>query len=186
MERTEFVVVDVETTHGDPMKGRIIEVAVLVHDGVRELDRWNTLVDPRVEIPEFIQKLTGISPALLEHAPQFPEVAKSLRISTEGRIMVAHNVRYDMTAIQHEFARTGLSYHPATLCTERLARQLVPDLAYYNLASLTRYFGHAQGHKHRAAHDAQATLVLLLRLINDHGLERVLSAVVPWAQEQRA
>jgi DNA polymerase-3 subunit epsilon len=182
----EFVIVDVETTHGDPMQGSIIEVAVIVHDGLRELDRWNTLVNTRTVIPHFIQRLTGITPRMIEGAPPFVQVAQSLRASTADRIMVAHNVRYDMTALQHELARTGLSYHPDTLCTERLARQLVPNLTYYNLGSLCRHLGITRGHEHRAAHDAQATLALLLRLIEDHGQERVLATMVPWSEKQRA
>lgn len=186
MQPAEFIIVDVETTHGDPMQGRIIEVAVIAHNGICELDRWNTLVNTSTEIPPFIQKLTGIKPEMLAGAPSFPTVAKSLHASTRNRIMVAHNVRYDMTALQHELARTGISYQPDTLCTERLCRQLVPNLGYYNLGSLSRYFGIRAGHKHRAAHDAQAALELLLRLINDHGKERVMEAVVPWIQEARA
>lgn len=186
MQLREFVVVDVETTHGDPMQGHIIEVAVIVHDGLHELDRWNTLVKPRAELPGFIQRLTGIRPEMLSDAPGFPAVARRLKQSTDGRIMVAHNVRYDMTCLQHEFGRTGLSYHPDTLCTERLCRQLVPDLPHYNLGSLCRFFGIGQGHQHRAAHDAQATLELLLQLVARHGMERVFSAVAPWAREHRA
>ncbi len=186
MPAAEFVIIDVETTHGDPMQGSIIEVAVIVHDGLRELDRWNTLVKSRVDVPPFIRRLTGITPRMLEPAPTFVQVAHSLRASTTDRIMVAHNVRYDMTALQHELARTGLSYQPDTLCTERLARQLIPNLTHYNLGSLCRYLGIARGHEHRAAHDAQATLALLLRLIEDHGRERVLATVVPRCVEQRA
>lgn len=182
----EFVIVDVESTHGDPMQGSIIEVAVIVHDGLLELDRWNTLVHVRTEIPPFIKRLTGINSRMLENAPSFVQVAHSLRGSTADRIMVAHNVRFDMTALQHELARTGLSYSPATLCTERLSRQLIPNLTHYNLGSLCRHLGIARGHEHRAAHDAQATLALLLRLIEDHGRERVLASVVPWSEQQRA
>lgn len=177
----QFAIVDVETTHGDPQKAHLIEVAAIVHDGMQELDRWNTLVRPRTEVPLFIQRLTGIVPDMLGTAPLFPDVARSLQITTAGRIMVAHNVRYDMTVLQHEFARTGLAFHPDTLCTERLCRQLMPGRFYYNLASVCRYAGITTGHRHRAAHDAQATLSLLLHLIHEHGLDRVLSAVMPAA-----
>ena len=186
MAPLEFVIVDVETTHGDPMRGNIIEVAVIVHDGLRELDRWNTLVYTRQEIPPFIGRLTGITAKMIAGAPPFAQVAQSLRGSTADRIMVAHNVRYDMTALQHELARTGLSYHPDTLCTERLSRQLLPNLTHYNLGSLCRHLGITRGHEHRAAHDAQATLALLLKLIEDHGLDRVLATVIPWSEKQRA
>jgi len=186
MQPAEYIIIDVESTHGDPMRGSIIEVALIVHNGVHEIDRWNTLIGVAGPIPPFIQSLTGIRPEMLAAAPSFATVAKSLTAALKDRIMVAHNVRYDLTVLQHELARTGLPYHPDTLCTERLSRQLLPHLTHYNLGSLCRYFGIPQGHKHRAAHDAQATLLLLLRLIADFGEERVRMAMVPWLHEQRA
>lgn len=186
MQHSQFTIVDVECTHGDPQQGSIIEIAVIVHDGLREVDRWNTLVNTRQPIPRFIQRLTGITPAMLETAPTFVQVAQSLLASNRERVMVAHNVRYDMTAIQHELARTGLSFHPDTLCTEKLTRQLIPGLTHYNLGSICRHLGIPRGHEHRAAHDAQATLSVLLRLIEEHGRERVLDVIVPWHEKQRA
>lgn len=186
MRSPAFIIVDVEATHGDPLKGRIIELAAIVHDGVRELGRWNTLVNPRSPVPEFVQRLTGIRPHMLEDAPSFPTVARRLCADTQDRILVAHNVRYDMTALQSELVRTGLSCQPDTLCTERLSRRLLPQLQHHNLGGLCRHFGIVQGHRHHAAHDAQATLMLLLHLIGEFGEERVRAAVAPWRQEARA
>jgi DNA polymerase III subunit epsilon len=136
-----YAVLDVETTSGDPSEGRVIEVAVQAYDGAVERLRWDALVEPRRPIPPFIRRLTGIDESMMEGAPTFPEVARSLATITQNRIVVAHNVRYDVTALEHEFARTGLSFERATLCTEKLARQLVPQLSHYNLGSLCRYFG---------------------------------------------
>ena len=186
MEPAEFAVIDVETTNGDPLRSGIIEVAVIAHDGLRELDRWNTLVRTARPISPFIQRLTGIRPAMLEGAPSFAEVVQRLDAATKGRIMVAHNVRYDMTALQQEFARTGSAFGPDTLCTERLARQLIPGLTHYNLGNLCRHLGIARGCEHRAAHDAQATLNLLLHLIMEHGHARVMRAVAPGRELMRA
>ncbi|MFT3885597.1 MAG: 3'-5' exonuclease [Flavobacteriales bacterium] len=187
MQHTAFAVMDVETTHGDPLQGRIIEMACVVHDGIRELDRWNTLVRPvDAEVPAFVQRLTGITPGMLVHAPRFDQVARSVLHAVEGRILVAHNIRYDLTALQRECERAGLAFLPDTLCTEQLSRRLLPHLAYYNLTSLCRYLGIAKGHQHRAAHDTQATLSLLLHLLEEHGLEQVMSAVVRQPREMRA
>jgi DNA polymerase III subunit epsilon len=186
MSSPEFAVIDVETTHGDPTKGHIIEVALVAHNGIKMLEHWTSLVRPRAELPWFIQRLTGIGPAMLADAPIFPTVAKRLRDGVEGRILVAHNVRYDLTALQHEFARTGLTFQPDTLCTERLCRQLMPGLSHYNLISLCRYFGIETVANHRALNDAAATLAILLLLRNEFGHERVMSAVTPWSHRKAA
>ena len=180
MISTRFAVLDVETTSGDPTMGRVMEVAVLVHDGQVERTRWESLLDPRMEIPPFVRRLTGIGDKDVRHAPRFVDVVNTLLTLTEGRIVVAHNVRYDMTALEHEFARTGLVFMRHTLCTERLARRLSPGLSHYNLGSLCRHYGIPFTAAHRAMSDANATAALLLRMLDEHGEEEVLRGVLPW------
>lgn len=186
MERMRFAVLDVETTSGDPTVGRVMEVAVLAMDGTTERVRWDSLVDPRSNVPAFIRKLTGIDGAMLRDAPSFVEVVRTLGTLTQDRIVVAHNVRFDMTALEHEFARTGMVFDRPTLCTERLARRLVPSLPHYNLGSLCRYFGIPFTAAHRALSDAEATAALLSRLLNDHGEDLVLQGVTSWPRALRA
>jgi len=186
MERMRFAVLDVETTSGDPTVGRVMEVAVLALDGITERVRWDSLVDPRANVPHFIRKLTGIDSSMLKDAPSFVEVVRTLETLTQDRIVVAHNVRFDMTALEHEFARTGMVFDRPTLCTERLARRLVPNLTHYNLGNLCRYFGIAFIAAHRALSDAEATAALLSRLVNEHGEELVLQGVTSWPRALRA
>ncbi len=186
MERLRFAVLDVETTSGDPTEGRVMEVAVLALDGANERLRWDCLIQPRTHIPAFIRRLTGIESSMLQQAPYFVEVVRTLETLTQDRIVVAHNVRFDMTALEHEFARTGLVFDRPTLCTERLARQLVPHLPHYNLGSLCRYFGIEFKAAHRAASDAEATAALLKRLLDEFGAERILASVTTWPKALRA
>lgn len=163
-----------------------MEVAVLALDGRDERLRWESLVDPRTSIPPFIRKLTGIGTDLLREAPVFVEVVRTLETLTQDRIVVAHNVRFDMTALEHEFARTGLVFDRPTLCTERLARRLMPQLPRYNLGSLCRHFGVPFAAAHRALLDAEATAALLLKLVDAFGEDRVLEGVAPWSHALRA
>lgn len=186
MNASRFAVLDVETTSGNPMEGRVMEVAVVAMDHSTERIRWQSLVDPRCGIPPFIRRLTGIDQGMLQHAPTFHMVVRTLETMTEGRIVVAHNVRYDMTALEHEFARTGLVFERNTLCTERACRRLVPNLSHYNLGSLCRHFGIPFQARHRASSDAAATALLLNQLLELYGQEKVLEGVVPWVQALRA
>ena len=163
-----------------------MEVAVLALDGTQERLRWNSLIQPRTRIPGFIQRLTGIGPEMLTEAPRFIDVVRTLETLTQDRIVVAHNVRFDMTALEHEFARTGLVFDRPTLCTERLARQLVPHLPHYNLGSLCRYFGIGFHAAHRALNDAEATAGLLSLLLTDFGEERIMATVTSWPKALRA
>lgn len=186
MESSRFAVLDVETTSGDPTKGRVVDVAVLAMDGTKERLRWDSLIQPRTSIPPFIRRLTGIDQSMLRDAPSFVEVVRTLETLTQDRTIVAHNVRFDMTALEHEFARTGLVFDRPTLCTERLARRLAPNLSHYNLGALCRYFGIPFIAAHRALSDAEATAALLTRFIMDHGEEQVLQGVSVWPRALRA
>lgn len=186
MERMKFAVLDVETTEGDPTRGRVMEVAVLALNGSEERLRWDSLVHPRCHVPRFMQKLTGIDNDMLHDAPPFSSTVRTIETLTQDRIVVAHNVRFDMTALAHEFARTGLLFERATLCTERLGRRLVPNVDHYNLGSLCRYFGIPLVGAHRAMADAEATAVLLKKYMEHFGADAVMRSVVPITRAIRA
>ena len=53
--------------------------AVKVRDG-RIIDRFQTLLNPQRAIPANIQRLTGISPAMVEGAPYFIDIADDCRV----------------------------------------------------------------------------------------------------------
>ena len=59
-----FVVVDLETTGTIATVDRITEIAIIEVDalGVRE---WSQLLDPQTPIPGFIQRMTGITSAMV-------------------------------------------------------------------------------------------------------------------------
>jgi DNA polymerase-3 subunit epsilon len=170
-------VIDVETTSGDPERGRVMEVAVVQVDDGMAVAEWHSLVKPRCTVPPFTERLTGIRNGMLHQAPLFNVVAEVLLALTRDRVVVAHNARFDMTALRHEFARTGLTFQRPVLCTEKLARRLLPELPHHNLTSLCRHFGVAFPGAHRALPDAMATTGLLQQLIAAYGPEEVERSV---------
>jgi DNA polymerase III subunit alpha, Gram-positive type len=70
----EFVVLDIETTGLYAEKDRITEIgAVKVRDG-KIVDEYSTFVNPEMPIPEFVQKLTGITNETVKDAPLIAQV----------------------------------------------------------------------------------------------------------------
>ncbi|MBK7946203.1 MAG: 3'-5' exonuclease [Flavobacteriales bacterium] len=186
MHGLKFAVIDVETTEGDPLKGRVMEVAVIAMDGGIERMRWESLVHPGQRVPWFSRKLTGINDSMLCDAPRFHEVARTIATLTQDRIVVAHNARFDMTALAHEFARTGLPIERATICTEKLGRRLAPQLEHHNLGSLCRHYGINFPKAHRALADAEATAALLACYLERFGADAIAQAIVPVQRALRA
>ena len=43
MKKTEYAIVDIETTGGNANGSRITEIAIIIHDGEQVLDRYEPL-----------------------------------------------------------------------------------------------------------------------------------------------
>ena len=56
-----FAIVDTETTGGNPVKDRIMEIAIVLHDGEKVVEEFSTLLNPGTPIAPFIISLTGIT-----------------------------------------------------------------------------------------------------------------------------
>ncbi len=161
-----YVVVDVETTGGRGEHHRVTEIgAVKVRDG-QIVDRFQTLLNPQRSIPPGISRLTGITPAMVENAPYFADVADEFEAFLEDSIFVAHNVNFDYGFIAMEFQRLGRTFRLPKLCTCASMRRLYPGHRSYSLASLCRSFDIPLKQHHRAMCDAEAASELLL-LINE-------------------
>jgi DNA polymerase III epsilon subunit family exonuclease len=167
IEECAFAVVDVETT-GMRAAGpdRVTDVAVVIVQGERRELVFESLVQPGIPIPSRIAMLTGITDDLVRHAPVFDAVADGLLAALAGRVFVAHNARFDWSFLSAEIRRSrALGLTGPQLCTVRLARRLLPDLASRNLDSLSEYFALENPARHRAAGDALVTAQLLERLL---------------------
>ena len=168
-----FAIIDIETCGGkfELKKGAIIDICILVHDGLQVVDKFSTLVNPQCSISTFYTRLSGITNDMVEGAPTFAMIAKKILEMTEGRIFVAHNVGFDYGFIKAEFASLGYTYKRETLCTVRLARKILPKRISYSLGHLCASLGIEIEGRHRAEGDVVATAKLfdlLLKLKADH------------------
>ena len=146
--------VDLETTGATATSDRITEIGIVEVDenGVRE---WSCLVNPATPISGFIERLTGISDAMVAQAPPFAELAAEVMARLEGRLFVAHNARFDYGFLKNEFKRAGHDFRATVLCTVRLSRKLFPQHAKHNLDSLIERHGLTVSSRHRALGDAR-------------------------------
>jgi DNA polymerase III subunit epsilon len=173
-----FVVVDVESTGGTSGEHRLIEIAmVVVEDGV-VVARHESLVDPHEDIPDFIQRMTGITDEMVKGAPEEEEaLAPVLReLQDERAVFVAHNVGFDWGFIQRAVQRmSGIVPDVVRLCTCKLSRRLHVDLPRHDLASVAEHCGVVIDGRHRAMGDTMATVDVLVQMIDlargDHGAQ---------------
>ncbi len=156
-----YAIVDIETTGGNANSDRITEIAIVLFDGKKIVDRFQSLVNPECSIPPHITQLTGISNSLVAKAPKFYEIAKDVVEKTKGAIFVAHNVGFDYGFIREELNRLGFDYRRKQLCTVRLSKLVFPGRGRYNLDAMIAMLGLNIVDRHRAMADAMATVKLL-------------------------
>jgi DNA polymerase III subunit epsilon len=163
-----FCVVDLETTGGSAAGGSMItEIGAVKVRAGEVLGEFQTLVNPRTEIPAFIAVLTGISNRMVADAPSIESALPAFLEFAAGTVLVAHNAPFDVGFLQH-FAREQGRPWPRfeVLDTAKLARRVITrdDAPNCKLSSLARLFNSATTPNHRALADARATVDVL------HGL----------------
>src|SRR5690606_4021544 len=161
----QYAIVDIDTAGGYASASGITEIAILIHDGQRVIDRYTSLVNPNRPIPLAIQSLTGITDELVADSPPFQEVAQRIYELLASRIFVAHNVNFDYSFIKHHLADAGYRLDVPKLCTVRMSRKLRPGLPSYSLGKLCDRLGIPINNRHRAAGDAEANAILFGQLV---------------------
>ncbi len=160
-----FTIIDIETTGSVHKYGKITEIAIYVHNGSAITDYFSTLINPEMDIPISISRLTGITNPMVAQAPRFFEVARTIAELTQGRIFVAHNVHFDYSFIREEFLRLGYDFVRKKLCTVQLSRKIFPGLSSYSLGVLCQSLEIPIENRHRASGDALATVRLFEKLL---------------------
>lgn len=160
-----YAIVDIETTGGSARREKITEIAIYLHDGEKITGEFSSLINPERNIPYFITNLTGITNEMVEDAPCFYEIAKTVVEMTEGRTFVAHNARFDYSFIREEFKSLGFNFRRKIIDTVSLSRKLFPGHRSYSLGNICRELKISINGRHRASGDALATVRLFEMLL---------------------
>jgi DNA polymerase-3 subunit epsilon len=164
-----IAVIDFETTGLSPGHGdRATEVAIVLVQGGRVVDRFQSLMNAGVRIPSFITQLTGISNAMVATAPDAAQVMAEASRFVGKSPMVAHNASFDRKFWAAELARLGLPAPQPFACTMLVSRRLYPQAPNHKLGSLVDYHRLPRlGAAHRALADAEMAAALVSQIQHD-------------------
>jgi DNA polymerase III subunit epsilon len=179
-----YAIVDIETTGGYAANNAITEIAIVLHDGEYEINRYTTLVNPGMAIPRYVQSLTGITEDTVKDAPYFNEVASEVFQWLQGHVFVAHNVNFDYSFLKHQLANCGYALNSKKLCTVRLSRKVFPQLPSYSLGNICRSLSIPMENRHRAAGDANATALLFKKILENDREDHVKQMLKAKGREQ--
>lgn len=165
--------VDIETTGGSAKTHGITEIALATYHPSGDKFEWQSLINPGQSISGFIQQLTGISDAMVDHQPYFNEMAAELYERLSDVVFIAHNARFDYGFLKAAFASSGFRFNPQVICTVKLARALYPELGSHSLDALCRFIRYQRKTAHRAMADVHAMCAFVRYAIEDKGIEQV-------------
>lgn len=148
--------VDVETNGGYGQNARVIDIGVIRVEANKVVRELSKLVDPGDRVPNFIERLTGISNEDLEFAPAFRQIADEIAEVLDGSIFVAHSAAFDYGMISGEFNRIGEKFKYPVVCSAKLSRTLYPYFRKHSLDSLIERHNLTVNNRHRGFDDANA------------------------------
>lgn len=163
---TTYAVIDFETTGLSPAHGaKPTEIAIVLIEGNRIIDRYQSLMNPGVPIPYFIQQLTGITDSMVRKAPSVADVMQQAADFAGDIPLLAHNASFDRKFWEAELKKIKRKPRLDFACSLLLSRRLYPATQNHKLETLVRELKLPQsGDFHRALADAECTAHLLLRI----------------------
>jgi DNA polymerase III epsilon subunit family exonuclease len=149
----EFVVFDIETTGLSAVYDRVIEMAAIKYQQGVEVDKFVTLVNPKV--PIYNSFIHGITNEMVKDSPTIAEVMPNLLEFLGDCLLVGHNVSFDLRFTEVNARWCGYTVKWDYVDTRSIAKKLLPALYNYRQETVLNALGYTQSRRHRAEDDAR-------------------------------
>lgn len=151
---TPIAIIDFETTGLTPGYDRVVEASVVrIDPGQAPRLVYDTLVNPLR--PMAGTEIHGITDADVAQAPRFAEIAGDLLAATQGCVVAAYNVYFDMRFLGFELANAGVQHQPPHFCLMYM-RPMLALGPRCKLSAACAAHGVEYAPSHISAHDALA------------------------------
>ena len=159
-----IICIDLETTGLDKYNDSIIEIAMIKFDekSFKEIDRFSSLINPWVEIPELISNITNITNDDVIWAPTIDELREEISSFIWDGVILWHNISFDIDFLLNNWFKIQDNI---SLDTFFLANFLCFNELSLNLEVLCNSFWIWFSWAHRALNDVEATIALFEKLI---------------------
>ncbi|MDR0879300.1 MAG: 3'-5' exonuclease [Clostridioides sp.] len=167
----EYIVVDLETTGLDPIRGdEIIEIGVTeIKDG-KITRNYSRMVKPNGRISSFITSLTSITNEMVEKEEPIEKVLPRFRKYVGDKTVIAHNAKFDLKFLNHYLRKLNLPTIHNHICTlEMLKKNKEYKGKNKKLETACEYYNIENSHAHRADSDTMATAELFLIVRDEIG-----------------
>lgn len=179
LDKTEFSILDLETTGLDPESGdRIIEIAAIKIREGKKISQLHRLINPQRPLSSDAYQINQIDEQMLKGAPPSAEVLPRFMDFIQGSVLCIYNAGFDIGFLNKELSFIGrkLQDDIPILDVLVMARRLMPGLSSYSLKNVGAYLGIEAPVLHRALLDVELTcriLLYLLDILNKKGMHRL-------------
>ena len=158
--------IDVETTGLTPENNDVIELgAIRIHNG-QVVDEYTSLLIPNRDVPDSVQKLTGISMSMLnEKGMESKEAFEDFCSFIGSDLLVSHNIPFDLSFLNMMSKRYDMPLlENSTEDTFRIAKKVLYNLGRYRLSDVADHLGVESVQQHRALADCYVTFEVYEKL----------------------
>ncbi len=164
----KFIALDFETTGLQPEIDRVIEVASILFQDGEPADRFTTLVNPGIPIPDIIEEITGITNDMVADSPAESKIVDDLFKFIGDYPMVAHNTPFDLSFLKTMAERQNKALAERKLYDSlTLSRCMLYFQPSHNLSAVSDYFSLSTEGAHRAEYDTENCGKIFVELIEE-------------------
>ncbi|NQT74779.1 MAG: 3'-5' exoribonuclease [Chloroflexi bacterium] len=156
-----YVSLDLETTGLKPESDAIMEIGAVKFQDGKQIDIFQSLVNPYRPIPYRVQTLCHISQEEVDAAPPFSALSDDLVAFLGDHPIIGHNITFDLNFLSQ--ARVKLS-NPS-YDTHDLAKLLLYDIPERTLSAVAAYLQVPHPSAHRALADAEVAKEAFIALL---------------------
>jgi len=145
----------------------IIEIGAVRFIEGEKKEEFSLFIKPRGKVPTFIKQLTHITDEQLASGDSLKNGLNKLITFLEDDIVVCHNKQFDLGFINRKLELNDLPrLKNKEIDTLDLSRIYLPFTTNHKLETLANYFQVGLDKAHRAIYDAEATGMILLKIID--------------------
>lgn len=174
---TEYCILDLETTGISHITEKITEIGIIkIKDG-KEIDTFETFVNPEKHIPEEVQNITHITDEMVKTAPKIQEVLPKMIEFIGDSVVVTHNTDFDITWLKYNYEKFGYKWENTYLDTLRLAKAMYPEFSKYKLGFIADKLGIVVEVAHRALDDVKTLVQVFNKMLEKAKAEKKVKII---------
>ena len=139
---SRYVVLNIETTGLSFEKDAVVEICAIKVEDETVIDKFESLINPGVDITPPISRLIGITNEMVVDSPGFEQVFPLFDDFIGEYALMGHNIcNFDLRFLNYNTERVwGKKLGNDYVDTYRLSRHLHPELKKHNIISLAKYY----------------------------------------------